>query len=244
MRYLFLLTILAACNSEQAKPIVAIESGIVDSLSVLVDTTLMLAKGVDTLLTKAANTYAEIKVLRQEKKELLQQLEKEYPASFATIRPDDEHLRKINELNGKLIALEFENTRLKRKISQDSAYQSKVDKVPDKPVEYYVEKPNQNSVILQLDRKLKVGEIPIENISVYILPYNKKSKKLMTYENCDMSDMNGARQADLYNGQYFFNGIAPGKYLIKICYLYGGYKVIERTDGLQVVAMQVAPPIQ
>lgn len=64
---------------------------------------------------------------------------------------------------------------------------------------------------------------------------------------CDMIELNkfNPRLAMTYEGQYFFNDLPPGKYLIKVCSYYGNYKVIEREkETYQEVVMQVAPPIQ
>ena len=66
------------------------------------------------------------------------------------------------------------------------------------------------------------------------------------YYNCQVKDLNslGAIQAKFYQGVYFFNDVPTGKYLIKVCALYGDWVEVKRKDGYQTVAMKVAPPIQ
>jgi len=66
------------------------------------------------------------------------------------------------------------------------------------------------------------------------------------YYNCQLKDLNslGAVQAKSYKGVYFFNDVPVGKYLIKVCALYGDWVEVKRKDEHQTVAMKVAPPIQ
>jgi len=103
------------------------------------------------------------------------------------------------------------------------------------------EKPNDKSLVISLSGMLEQGA------SVWIMESNRKSKKIMKgYYNCQIKDLNllGAVQAKFYQGVYFFNHVPEGKYLIKVCALYGDWVEVKRKDGYQTVAMKVAPPIQ
>jgi len=53
-----------------------------------------------------------------------------------------------------------------------------------------------------------------------------------------------AKEASYYKGQYFFNDIEPGEYLIKVCALYGNWMVINKKDYKQEIEMLMSPPIQ
>ena len=86
-----------------------------------------------------------------------------------------------------------------------------------------------------------------QGASVWIMESNRKSKRIMKgYYNCQVKDLNslGAVQAKFYKGTYFFNDVPEGKYLIKVCALYGDWVEVKRKDEYQTVAMKVAPPIQ
>ncbi len=88
------------------------------------------------------------------------------------------------------------------------------------------------------------GEIAETGITVYIMKYTKEvRKKFKEYGTCNLADINsvGAIEASYYEGQYFFNGIEPGKYFIKVCSLFGNYMVINREDSYQKIEMKVMP---
>ena len=103
-------------------------------------------------------------------------------------------------------------------------------------------------MVITLDKQLKGdGDISETGVSVWIMPYNKQSKKLMKeYGNCQTKDLNllEAKEANYYNGVYFFNDVSPGKYLIKVCALYGNCVVFKREEKFQTVKMLMSPPIQ
>lgn len=257
MKYLILILALAvavSCNSSSETANSINSDRKLDSLVESTDSNNLKLIAIDTSLTLFAKAYlinrSEVQVLRQEKKDLIQQLEQKYP-NYQAIQSDDAQLKRINELNNLLIQKEFENAQLKKKIYYDSLYRSRPsigNKLRGMIEENYV-MPNSKSLVITLDKKIKGdGEISDRNISVYIMPYNKKSKKLMNYDMaCDMSKINSlsAKQANYYEGIYFFNDIPPGKYLIKVCSYCGNYKVVERGEEVfQEIAMQVSPPIQ
>lgn len=239
-KYLPIL-LLWACNSssEKASPITVSEQPINDSISLIVDSLKEWTENISDISSYAINAQARIKQLEKEKKHEEDRMPVYMDAiQYLPADQKDEELRKLTE---KILGYEREISRLKRKIYYDSLYISRVDKAP-KQIEEPVIRPNENSIILQLDRRMKDdGDIPLESITAFILPYDRKAKKWKEYGYC--SGLKG-KQAELYNGQFFFNDVPPGKYLIKLCTYSGGYKIIERETGLQVVAMQVAPPIQ
>ena len=88
------------------------------------------------------------------------------------------------------------------------------------------------------------------NLNIYLLPANdiKLVKNFMSYDiNCNeyaMMKVKNYKVAKLYKGIYFFKNVPPGKYLIKVCYYYGNYKLVTKVNGQQTVTLEVAPPVQ
>jgi len=240
-KYLPIL-LLMACNSssEKASSIHVNDQPLTDSISLIVDSLKEWSENISDISSYAIQAKSEIKKLQQENKELAEKAGEVVPLAMMYSVPSDVKDKQIRDLVTERNFLKSENTRLKNIIYSDSVYKSRmIGKVPEPTAEI---RPNENSIILQLDRRMKDdGDIPLESITAYILPYDKKAKKWKEYGYC--SGLKG-KQAELYNGQFFFNDVPPGKYLIKLCTYSGGYKIIEKETGLQVVAMQVAPPIQ
>lgn len=146
--------------------------------------------------------------------------------------------KKLNDANREIIRLNGELREIK------TAKTFIQFKKPDTVFTEKVDAPNENSILVDLDTK----GIPLsENITIYLIPYSKRVKKLMMYEaSCDESIIhkNDYKIAKQYKGVYYFNSVPPGKYLVKICTYYGNYKVINKSDGKEVVKMKVAPPLQ
>ena len=242
-KYLVYTLLLLSCN--QAEKVYTIDSPatdqpLTDSISLIVDSLKEWSENISDISSYAIQAKSEIKKLQQENKELAEKAGEVVPLAMMYSVPSDVKDKQIRDLVTERNFLKSENTRLKNIIYSDSVYKSRmIGKVPEPTAEI---RPNENSIILQLDRRMKDdGDIPLESITAYILPYDKKAKKWKEYGYC--SGLKG-KQAELYNGQFFFNDVPPGKYLIKLCTYSGGYKIIEKETGLQVVAMQVAPPIQ
>lgn len=245
MRYIILL-LLVSCNSMIDKKETISASGAYDSLSTALDSLKSGLQDLALVSDFAKEAQAKIEQYEKEKRETEIQRDKEmsYTVSDYTKYKSDDRDKRIAELTRKVYQYENEIASLKRKLANDSVKLSKVDRVPNEVI-YEPEKPNDRSLVITLDRKMKTGEISLTGVDVYIIPYSKKVKSLMKYEiNCDLTKLTDATQAGFYEGKYFFNDIKPGKYLIKICAYYGGFKVIEREDNYQMVAMQVSPPIQ
>ncbi len=247
IKYLPIL-FLMACNSEidRKETAVNVNTDIRDSLSSAIDSLKTDLASIKEVSDYAKDAQAKINQLEKENEAL--ELERSKEISY-TVSQDytqyksDDRDKRIYELTKELNEKKIEIARLKKTLA-DNSVKKNIDIVPE--VTYEPEKPNNHSLVITLDRRMKnADDLPFERISVYILPYEKrKVKGLMKYEvNCGI-DKFEAKQAGFFEGQYFFNDIPPGKYLIKICTLYGGYKVIERNDNYQMVAMKVAPPIQ
>lgn len=146
--------------------------------------------------------------------------------------------RKLNEANREIDRLNGELASIK--------YKPVYKKQPEKYyTEQEIETPDENSLIVEINGKSKKGAtLPTEGLTIYLIPFSKKAKKLMMYEaSCDKSII-GNNIAKYYNGLYFFNDIKAGKYLIKICTYYGDYRLVIKESGKYKVEMQVAPPLQ
>jgi len=239
MRYLILL-IFVACNSSMERKEISVpiaNNTITDSISLVLDS---LKTGLDDLKDVsdyAKEAQAKIARLEKEKKVTEHQIEVYPMAMQSQDYKSDDRDKVIAELRKKVYDYENQIAALKNELFRT---QVKVDRVPNKEVE----KPNDSSLVIALDGTEK-------GASVWIIPYNRKTKKeiertLKGYYNCQLKDLNSvdARQAKFYNGLYFFNDVEKGKYLIKVCALYGDYMVFKREEKYQLVAMKISPPIQ
>ncbi len=236
MRYLILL-LFVACNSEQKKEIqIPIASNLFsDSLLTTLDSLRVSIGDFSEVADYAKEAKSRIVKLEKERDSL--KLKKEEPRMFASLyrEKDESGLMKLLEEKDREIAS------LKNKLRADSLYHARVDRVQDRPIEIKPEKPNDNSLVITLTGVVEQGA------SVWIMESNRKAKKIMKgYYNCQVKDLNslGAKEAKRYKDVYFFNDIPTGKYLIKVCALYGDWVEIKRKDEHQTVAMKVAPPIQ
>lgn len=149
----------------------------------------------------------------------------------------------INSLRLKLSAANNEIIRLKNDLA--ATEKRRYDKVPNKEVATTeIEKPDDNSIVIKLDGRSRNGNLRIEGLTIYLIPFSRKAKQHMRYETSCDEKLYGNQSAKYYNGLYFFNSVQPGKYLIKICTYYGNFRLIEKQDGKYNVSMQVSPPIQ
>jgi hypothetical protein len=248
IKYLPLL-FLIACNSEIDRKETTNTITIHDSLSSALDSLKIGLLEFDTSLM-AVSEYAKeaqskIKRLEQEKRTLEIQRDREvsYTVQDLTQYKSDDRDKRIAELTKKVFQYENEIAVLKKKLKDDSLKLSKVDRVPNEP-----EKPNDHSLVITLDRKIKGdGDISEQGVSFLIIKYTNKAMKIFKgYDNCQTKDLNSldAKEADYFKGQYFFNDIEPGEYLIKVCALYGNWMVINKKDYKQEIRMLMSPPIQ
>jgi len=245
MRYLILILLFYSCNSDRATSMSVESFGAVDSLIAASDSTNEFLREMDTTLS---NTIAQVKYLSRlsKQKEVLQARIKD-PVYLDALQyiPSDEKDQQIRKLTEKILAYEREIARLKRKIAYDSLVKSDMGKNYDIVPE---EKPNDKSLVITLNKKIRGdGEISETGVSVWIMKYTKKAKKTFKgYDNCQQKDLNllDAKEANRYKGQYFFNDIEPGEYLIKVCALYGNWMVINKKDYKQEISMLMSPPIQ
>lgn len=234
MRYLFLF-LFVSCNNYKADTIQVDESSIIDSLLSAGDSTNAALRSLDTLAVNSiAEVQATIEKLKSEKQVIQTQLDRE--VRYITIEKSDTSKdRLIANLRTQLSRYETEIARLKKQ-------PEKIDQIPN---EVEVEKPDEKSLIVTLDRKIRGGgEISFSKIDVYIAPYSKRiERRFKTPElSCDLMYINSIRgkRANFYEGQYFFNDLTPGKYILKICSYYGGYTVIEKNGKQQTVEMRAS----
>ncbi len=236
MRYLILL-IFVSCNSSMERKEISVpiaNNTITDSISLVLDS---LKTGLDDLKDVsdyAKEAQAKIARLEKEKKVTEHQIEVYPMAMQSQDYKSDDRDKVIAELRKKVYDYENQIATLKNQLYRE---QVKVDRVPNK---IEPEKPNDKSLVVTLS-----GSEP--GASIWIMESNRKSKKIMKgYYNCQMKDLNslGAIEAKKYRDVYFFNDVPEGKYLIKVCALYGDWVEVKRKDGYQTVAMKVAPPIQ
>ncbi len=255
MKYICLL-ILVACNSSSDRKIVNKEnhSSFIDSVSKVVDSFSVAVADFKEVADFAKDAQARIKELESKKQDAESQVKNE-PVYMAMMRsddykPTDDKDKEIYRLTQKIKDYEREIAKLKNRLFYDSMnhVSQNYDVVPNE------EKPNDKSLVITLDKKMRGdGEIAEQGVNVFIIPYNKGTKKEIKksgvdeYEaSCNYSALNKlkAQQANYYKGQYFFNDIPIGKYLIKVCALWGNAVVIERENKYQLVEIKMSPPIQ
>lgn len=194
---------------------------------------------IDSTTQIVEQAITKIKKLEQDK------LEYEKGIQVYAYQPDNSEANrlrlKLNEANSQIAKLNAELNSLKTQETATKYYPTVVRKPDTVYVQPGIITPDETSLVVNLD-----GKIP-DNVTLYLIPYSKRIKKLMVYEaSCDESIIlkNDFKTAKYYNGLYFFNSVPPGKYLIKICTYYGNYKLITKSQGKDIVKMEVAPPIQ
>lgn len=239
IKYLPLL-FLMACNSEAHKEMPPVGSNISDSLFTAIDSLKLGLHDLSLVSDYAKDAQVKIDKLNKEKHVLQNQLDNE--VRIVTVEKKDASKDKlIAELRNKLAAKENEIASLKRK-SDTPVYKDAVGFVA---IETEVKKPDEKSIVISLDRGLRNGgEVALNNVDIYLIPYSKRvEKRFKVYEvSCDLSYINSldSRKALIYQGEYFFNDVQPGKYIIKICSYYGGYSVVRKNGSRQTVSMKVS----
>jgi len=113
------------------------------------------------------------------------------------------------------------------------------------------ETPNANSLLLSFGTSSKNKNASTENLTIYLIPV-KDNKRILndikSYDifcsGIDINKSSGIRKASNYGGQYFYNNVSEGEYLVKICSYYGGYKIIKRTKGKQTIVLPITSTAQ
>ena len=246
-KYIVILFVFAACNSSSEKASPIIVQPLNDSLSLIVDSLKEWTENISDISSYAIKAQARIKQLEQQKQVAEVELKANpiyLDAMQSDYKPSDDKDKRIYELTQKVREYEREIAKLKNRLFYDSM--NKVSKNYDVvPNEL---KPDDKSLVITLNKKLRGdGDISEQGVSVWIMKYNKKAKKTFKgYDNCQQKDLNllDAKEANYYRGQYFFNDIEPGEYLIKVCALYGNWMVINKKDYKQEIEILMSPPIQ
>jgi regulator of replication initiation timing len=90
-----------------------------------------------------------------------------------------------------------------------------------------------------------------EKINIYLIPYTNdniqtiRRAKVYDYYNFDEPALEKAGKKALYcNGNYYFSNVSPGKYLVKVCTLYGAYKDYKVEKGNERLIMDAVPPVR
>ena len=240
--YLIMPLFLAACNhGNMAQLEVRGDTTSVDSLSLVVDSTNSDFKDLYAEFSETVDQVtAKINNLTKARDAASQRIIDRQPASVDALmyQSDDGEVyalrQKVREYENEIGRLKYRLYRDSVTLAQAGKKNTQYDIVPE------IEKPNDKSLVITLEGT-EAGA------SVWIMESNRKSKRIMKgYYNCQIKDLNslGAVQAKFYQGVYFFNDVPTGKYLIKVCALYGDWVEVKRKDEYQTVAMKVAPPIQ
>ncbi len=243
--YLIIPLSLSACNQgNMATPLeVRADTTSVDSLSLVVDSTnsdfkdlyAEFSETVDQVTEKINNLTAARDAASQKI------VHRQQNVDAFMYEPVSDDAKEVYALRQKVREYEDEIGRLKYRLYRDSVTLTMAGKKSTPQYDIVEpEKPNDKSLVITLE-----GTEP--GASIWIMESNRKSKKIMKgYYNCQRKDLDelGAIQAKQYKGVYFFNDVPTGKYLIKVCALYGDWVEVKRKDAYQTVAMKVSPPIQ
>ena len=105
---------------------------------------------------------------------------------------------------------------------------------------------------LKLKLSFAAGKSVPKNLLIYLLPEIKANEKLIkrssVYEiGCDpkIEKAKGKKTAEFVNGLYVFYDVPPGKYFLKVCAYYGGYREYTKMkSGNVTINFDASPPIR
>ena len=110
----------------------------------------------------------------------------------------------------------------------------------------------QLAIYYTKDEKYHPGVSP-EKINIYLIPFNNANiqviKKARAYDflnfnEPDLQKAAGSKRASYCNGTYYFSNVTPGKYLVKVCTLYGAFKEFNIVKGNERLVIDAVPPIR
>lgn len=236
MRKIIFILLIASCSDSSVttlpvnKDSVSNETlNLTDSLSASIDSLKILKPEVNKLVARLKEYKEQVSQYESQEADIVIKKVVDSSALISLRSKLNSANNEIARLNGELASVRYKpNTKTAGEVSA--------------LIQPAIETPDNNSLIVTLDGKSKRGDLPTENLTLYLIPYTKRTKDLMSYD----SSCNElyATIAQYYNGIYFFNSVQPGKYLVKICTYMGNYKLIKKQDGKQSITMLVAPPIQ
>jgi hypothetical protein len=110
----------------------------------------------------------------------------------------------------------------------------------------------QLAIYYTKDQKYHPGVSP-ENINIYLIPYNDsntrvikraRSYDLYNFNEPELQKAKGSKRAVYCSGTYYFSNVTPGKYLVKVCTLYGAFKEFNIVKGNERLVLDAVPPIK
>jgi hypothetical protein len=138
-------------------------------------------------------------------------------------------------------------------IRKDIADSIRVVQYPPSPCKTIETKNSlQLAIYYTKDQKYHPGVSP-EKTNIYLIPYNDANtqviRKARVYDYYNFNEPALIKAKDskiaLYcDGTYYFPDVTPGRYLIKVCTLYGAYKEIKVEKGNERFVIDAVPPIR
>lgn len=235
MRYLLFLIVLAGCNDgKETTPVI-----LPDSLYLNADTLTTKLMYLDSVSKLTVfNLTHKIEKLKKERDTLIHT----GAVVYKYVDGADTKNFFIEDLKQRLREKDNEIASLKNQLNDiyKPTEKQSTKSVPSKTfIQSEIITPDENSLVVELD----TGNLNIQGAELYLIPF-KGNKAKMNYDMyCDNS-INQFRKADNYDNFYFFNSVPRGKYIVKICYYYGGYKVVNKGIGKETITMQLSPPLQ
>ena len=245
--FFILLVALIACNSydHKATPVDTIDESQPDSLLKSMDSLNTKLTRMTILATSAAAQLRE-KVRELNEKKQAVETDRQTMVTSAEYSSDDRD-RRLYELTKLVKSYESEIASLKNRLYWDSIYKARAAYQPPIMLDDVAPFPDENSLLIELTSGGRSGDVPLKGVSVYLVPFTRKARKLMVYEVfCDLSQLNELKgtAGNQSDGLFFFNGVEPGVYLVKVCAYYGGFKKITRLPGRQLIKLEISPPVR
>jgi hypothetical protein len=160
----------------------------------------------------------------------------------------EDRKKKQDELNLLILKYAADLDKWKKGPVEDPV-KNPVNKPVENPVTFPVTPPiesrncfNVNSLILTTGstrRNLKENE-PFDTAIIYLIPYKGNNRALLkAARNYDVycagvhwNKLTGYLKAKYCRGVYFFDDVAPGRYLIRTCTVFGSFKTIDWTGKM------------
>jgi hypothetical protein len=206
----------------------------------------------DSLSKKAA----EIKILVRDTAILKETIHIDRIIISNKTKDYDDLKKKYNDLQSaydKLLAKYNDLVNKEKTIRKDIADSIRVVQYPPSPCPTIDTKNSlQLAIYYTKNEKYHPGVVP-EKINIYLIPYNDANTQVIrkakvydyyTFNETALQNAKGSKRALYCNGTYYFSNVTPGRYLVKVCTLYGAYKDIKIEKGNERFVIDAVPPIR
>ena len=164
--------------------------------------------------------------------------------------------KKYDELQLKYDSLfsKYQNLVNKEKtIRKDIADSIRVVQYPPSPCPTIDTKNSLQLAIYYTKNQKYYPGIDPEKINIYLIPYNDANMQVIrnakvydsyNYNEPALKNAKGSQRALFCQGTYYFSNVSPGKYLVKVCTLYGAFREFNIVKGNERLVIDAVPPIK